>query len=180
MIKDFIAGDTVRFTQHYTDYPSSDYTSVLYFNGPTNLAVSGAISTPSTDPNYVQDGFLYTVTATQGQYLKAGVYDYAIRMNSASMAFTVEKGVINVQANYAVQASKEALCTRMIELIEKALVNQLSAGEAAESISIAGRSISMMNRKDLLSERGFWDSERRALVNARLGRTGIKQTAVII
>ncbi len=32
MIKDFIAGDTVRFTQHYTDYPSSDYTSVLYFN----------------------------------------------------------------------------------------------------------------------------------------------------
>lgn len=180
MIKDFIAGDTVRFTQHYTDYPSSDYTSVLYFNGPTNLAVSGAISTPSTDSNYVKDGFLYTVTATQGQYLKAGIYDYAIRMNSGSMAFTVEKGVINVQANYAIQASKEALCSRMIELIEKALVNQLSAGEAAESISIAGRSISMMNRKDLLTERAFWDSERRAYVNARLGRTGIKQTEIII
>ena len=74
----------------------------------------------------------------------------------------------------------EALCTRMIELIEKALVNQLSAGEAAESISIAGRSISMVNRKDLLTERAFWDSERRALVNARLGRTGIKQIEVLI
>jgi hypothetical protein len=180
MIQDFIAGDTVRFTQHYKDYPSSDYTSVLYFNGPTNLAVSGAISTPSTDPNYVEDGFLYTITSTQGQYLKAGVYDYALRMTSASMAFTVEKGVVNVQSNYAIAASKEAICTRMIELIEKALLNQLSTGEAAESISIAGRSISMMNRKDLLTERGFWDSERRALVNARLGKTGIKQIEVRI
>ena len=180
MIQDFIAGDTVKFSQYYKDYPSSDYTSVLYFNGPTNLAVSGAISTPSNDPHYTENGFLYTVTSTQGQYLKAGVYDYAIRMTSASMAFTVEKGVINVQANYAIQASKEALCTRMIELIEKALVNQLSTGEAAESISIAGRSISMMNRKDLLTERAFWDSERRALVNARLGKTGIKQIEVRI
>jgi hypothetical protein len=56
----------------------------------------------------------------------------------------------------------------------------LSAGEAAESISIAGRSISMMNRKDLLTERSFWDRERRALINARLGKTGIKQVGVII
>ena len=180
MIKDFIAGDTVRFTQYYTDYPSTDYTSVLYLTGPTNLAVSGAISTPSTDPNYTEDGFLYTISATQGQYLKGGIYNYAVRMNSASMAFTVESGVVNVQANYALQASKEALCNRMVELIEKALVNQLSTGEAAESISIAGRSISMMNRNDLLKERSFWDSERRALINARLGKSGIKQTEIRI
>lgn len=180
MIKDFIAGDTVRFTQYYTDYPSTDYTSVLYLTGPTNLAVSGAISTPSTDPNYTEDGFLYTISATQGQYLKGGIYNYAVRMNSASMAFTVESGVVNVQSNYALQASKEALCNRMIELIEKALVNQLSSGEAAESISIAGRSISMMNRADLLKERSFWDMERRALINARLGKSGIKQTEIRI
>lgn len=180
MIQDFVAGDTVKFSQHYTDYPSSDYTSVLYFNGPTNLAVSGAASTPANDEYFKENGFLYTVSATQGQFLKAGVYDYAIRMTSASLAFTVEKGVVNVQANYAVQASKEYLCTRMIELIEKALLNQLSAGEAAESISIAGRSISMMNRKDLLTERSFWDRERRALINARLGKTGIKQIEVLI
>jgi hypothetical protein len=101
-------------------------------------------------------------------------------MNSASMSFTVEQGVITVQPNYAIQASKEALCNRMITLIEKALVNQLSTGEAAESISIAGRSISLMNRADLLKERSFWDSERRALVNARLGKSGIKQLEVRI
>ena len=173
-IDNFIAGDTVVFTQNYTDYPSTKYTSVIYFNGPGTLQISGSVSTEETG------SFDYTVTPTAGQYLKSGLYGYSIRVMSASIAYTVESGNISVYANPATQVSREYICSRMIDLIEKALLNQLSTGEAAESISIAGRSISMMNRTDLLNERGFWNRERTAINNARTGKSSIKQIKTII
>lgn len=179
MIENFIAGDTINFTQHYTDYLSDSYTSVLYFNGPSLLSISGSAST-TANPNHTDGAFLFTITANQGAYLKSGTYAYAVRVNSGSSTYTVESGNITVLPNIAIQQSKEAICNRMVELIEKALLNQLSTGEAAESISIAGRSISMMNRRDLLVERSFWDRERKALINARLGKSGIKQLGISI
>ena len=172
-IDNFIAGDSISFTQTYRDYSSADYTSVLYLNGPATLQVSGSISTVSSG------SFDYNITPTVGAYLKSGLYNFSVRVMSASYAYTIETGNVTVYPNPAIQVNREALCNRMIELIEKALLNQLSTGEAAESISIAGRSISMMNRTDLLNERGFWNRERKALMNARTRNSGIKQIKAI-
>jgi|Laugrespbdmm15sd_2_1035082.scaffolds.fasta_scaffold57868_2 hypothetical protein len=179
MIENFIAGDTINFTQHYTDYPSDDYNALFYLNGASLLSISGSASTTS-NPDHAEGAFLFTITANQGAYLKSGTYAYAVRVTSGSINYTAESGNITVLPNIALQQSKESICNRMIELIEKSLLNQLSSGEAAESISIAGRSISMMNRRDLLVERSFWDRERKALINARLGKSGIKQLGIII
>ena len=172
-IENFIAGDSVTFTQLYRDYSSTDYNSVLYLNGPSTLQVSGSIS------SNVTASFDYNITPNASQYLKSGLYTFSVRVMSASVAYTVETGNITVYPNPAIQTSREALCNRMIELIEKALINQLSTGEAAESISIAGRSISLMNRTELLNERGFWNRERKALINARTRNSGIKQIKAI-
>ena len=67
-IENFIAGDSVTFTQLYRDYSSTDYNSVLYLNGPSTLQVSGSIS------SNVTASFDYNITPNASQYLKSGLY----------------------------------------------------------------------------------------------------------
>lgn len=182
MITNFVAGDSIRFTQHYSDYPSSEYTdATLYFNGPSLLNVNGVASTPQNNPaDHKDNAFLFASNANSTTFLKAGLYTFMVRLSNGTETITAESGTINIYANPATAFSKEAVCVRMIELIEKALLNQLSTGEAAESISIAGRSISMMNRRELLIERAFWNKERQMLLKAKTGYAGIKQISILI
>lgn len=169
----FIAGDTVSVTSSYHDYSSLDgWSSTIYFNGPTNFNITGSSGTSGE--------YLFTIPGTRTAYSKPGTYDYYVRLTSGSIVQTVETGVVTIYANPEFTVSKEQLATRMIDLIEKALYNQLSTGEAVESISIAGRSLSMMNRTDLLNERAFWNRELKAIRNARTGNAGITQIKIEI
>ena len=181
-IESFYAGDTINFTVSYSDYLSTDYTgSVLYINGPSLLSVTGVPSTTTNNPdNHSEGAYLFTLASSGSAYLKSGLYNYTVRVSSGSVSYTAEVGTLTVYQNPATAVSKEAICVRMLDLIEKALLNQLSTGEAAESISIAGRSISMMNRRELLIERAFWNKEKQMLINAKNGYAGIKQIEVIV
>lgn len=173
MIESFVAGDSVQYTLSYSDYPSSDYTSsVLYLNGPSIISING-IPTSS-------NAHFFNLAASGSAYLKSGLYTFTVRVSSGSITQTAETGTITVYQNPATAVSKEAICVRMLDLIEKALLNQLTSGEAAESISIAGRSISMMSRRELLIERAFWNKERQMLIKSRTGYAGIKQIEVLI
>lgn len=173
MIESFVAGDSVQYTSSYSDYPSSDYTSsVLYLNGPSLISING---TPTSN-----NAHSFNLAASGSAYLKSGLYTFTVRVSSGSITQTAETGTITVYQNPATAVSKEAICVRMLDLIEKALLNQLTSGEAAESISIAGRSISMMSRRDLLIERAFWNKERQMLIKSRSGYAGIKQIEVLI
>lgn len=182
MIISFVAGDSVKFTQQYHDYPSTEYTTAtLYFNGPSLTTSTGVVSTPSNNPNgHLDGGFLFAISASNTAFLKAGLYNFIVRVSNGTDTITAETGTVNIYANPETALSKESVCVRMIDLIEKALINQLSTGEAAESISIAGRSISMMNRRELLIERAFWNKERQMLIKSRTGYAGIKQIEVLI
>ncbi len=173
MIESFVAGDSVQYTLSYSDYPSSDYTSsVLYLNGPSLISING---TPTSS-----NAHFFNLAASGSAYLKSGLYTFTVRVSSGSITQTAETGTITVYQNPATAVSKEAICVRMLDLIEKALLNQLTSGEAAESISIAGRSISMMSRRELLIERAFWNKERQMLIKSRSGYAGIKQIEVLI
>jgi hypothetical protein len=174
MITNFTAGDSQRFTQFYPEYPSSAYVGTLYFNGVTTLTITGASST--TTP----DAYDFVIPASQTTFLKSGTYQYAVRVVSGSTATTLESGRIQVAPNLAVEPSRELICDKMIAFIEKAMLNQLSTGEAAESISIAGRSISLMNRNELLTERAYWAREKKAILNAGTGKSSINQIRIII
>lgn len=173
MVESFVAGDSVQYTLSYSDYPSTDYTSsVLYLNGPSLISING---TPTSS-----NAHFFNLAASGSAYLKSGLYNFTVRVSSGSITQTAETGTITVYQNPATAVSKEAICVRMLDLIEKALLNQLTSGEAAESISIAGRSISMMSRRDLLIERAFWNKERQMLLKSRSGYAGIKQIEVLI
>jgi D-serine deaminase-like pyridoxal phosphate-dependent protein len=174
MITNFTAGDSQRFTQFYPEYPSSAYVGVLYLNGPGTLTVNGVSSITTTD------AYDFVIAASQTTFLKSGVYTYSVRVISGIDAYTVESGRIQVAPNLAVEPSRELICDKMIALIEKALTNQLSSGEAVESISIAGRSLTMMSRNELLIERGFWAREKKAILNSSSRNAGIKQIGIII
>lgn len=175
MIESFVAGDSVQYTLSYSDYPSSDYTSsVLYLNGPSIISINGTPSTTTSNAHY------FNLAASGSAFLKSGLYTFTVRVSSGSITQTAETGTITVYQNPATAVSKEAICVRMLDLIEKALLNQLTSGEAAESISIAGRSISMMSRRELLIERAFWNKERQMLIKSRSGYAGIKQIEVLI
>jgi len=181
MIESFYAGDTINFTQTYSDYPSSDYTSILYINGPSLLSINGVASTTANNPDdHIDNAHLFNLAPSGSAYLKSGLYNYSVRVSSGSVSYTAEVGKLTVYQNPATTISKEFICVRMLDLIEKALLNQLTTGEAAESISIAGRSISMMSRRELLIERAFWNRERQMLINSRNGYSGIKQIEVIV
>jgi hypothetical protein len=62
----------------------------------------------------------------------------------------------------------------MIGLIEKALLNQLEDGEAFGSMSISGRSLTLLSRKELIEERSFWQQEL-ARYHSANSTSGIKQ-----
>jgi len=171
LLTSFIAGDSVAVSSSYLDYPTADgYTSKLYVNGATSFNITG-----TTGSN---DDYVFTIPASRTEYAKGGLYNYYVRLTSGSTTQTVETGEVYIFPNPATAVNREQLATRMIDLIEKALYNQLSTGEAVESISIAGRSLSMMSRTDLLNERAFWNRELQAIRNARTGYSGIKQIRI--
>jgi hypothetical protein len=175
MITTIIAGDSVRYVKSFAGFTSDTSTAVFTLNGSTIVTATATASVP-TDVDYSPNGFVFVLTAVQTQYLKGGLYSYNIRVTEGQTVTTVESHSVTVQDNPAYTPNREAVCTRMIDLINKALLNQLSTGEAAQSIAIAGRSISLMSRQELIRERSFWERERRALQ----GRSGIIQHKIHI
>lgn len=173
-ITSFTAGDSFEFTQSYADYSTEDgWSGTLYISGPSILTVTG---TSGSNGSHI-----FSATAAQTANLKAGVYQYTVRVTDGTDKVTVESGVFDIYANPELFQNREVLAAKMIQLVEKALTNQLTAGEAAESISIAGRSITLMSRQDLLNERAFWYRELRALRASRAGQpAGIKQIRITI
>lgn len=171
MTPDFIiSGDTTQFQwgPMGSMYPSSLWTATFYINGATSIVVT---ATKNND-----DSFTITVPARQTGQLTAGTYSYAVRMvrDSDDFTVTVETGTVSVKANPAVAPQKAILAERMIALVEKCLEGQLSSGEAIESISIGGRSLSLMSRDELLKERAYWYRELERYTKAK-GGSGIKQ-----
>lgn len=160
-----ISGDTHQFEYDNSDYPASSWTVKYHLVGPTPLTV---VATADGDTHVI------TISAAQSAVLTAGIYNYALRAYSGDTVYTIESGQVQVQPNPASAQSNILLAQRMLTLIEAALTNQLTDGEAMEAISIAGRSISNISRLELIEERGFWYSELYRYKNAAQGGSGIR------
>lgn len=157
-----ISGDSSQFTLSNSDYPASAWTLNYLLSGPTTLTVAGVAS---------GDDFIITLTANQTTVLKPGVYSWAIRVYQGVLAYTLESGVVEVKMNPLQTTAKLNMAQQMIDLIDKALLNQLTEGEAMEALSIGGRSISNISRLELLQERATWYEELRRYKNAVTGKS---------
>lgn len=140
-----IAGDTFSYTLADSSYPSSGFSGVLYLGNKSanSVAVSGSLT--------------FTISAASTQTITAGIYQGSIRLieTATGIVTTVKAWTVSVMNNPATQPVTN-IAYRMVELIDKALINQLEDGEAVESLSLSGRSVSFMSREELMTERAYW------------------------
>lgn len=154
MQNQLIAGDTFIYTLDDLTYPAATYSGTLYIGS-------------KSAPGVATDGFLkFTLTASNTQTITPGIYQASIRLTEAAT------GVVSTVKAWSVRVANNPAFTpvvniayRMVELIDKALLNQLEDGEAVESLSLSGRSVSFMSREELMTERAFWQQSINRMVN---------------
>lgn len=161
-----LAGDTCTFTFVDSRYPSSSWVLTCILNASAQLNVT---ATAESD-----DSFTVTLTAAQTAPLKAGLYPYALRVSNAGEVYTVDSGYIEVRPNPLYAAGSISVASRMLDLIDTALLGQLSDGDAIEAMSISGRSLTNISRLELLEERAYWQLEFQRLKGAKNGSSGIR------
>lgn len=158
MQSQLIAGDTFTVTLDDTTYTSAAYTGTLYVG---SKSVQGVAT----------NGFLkFTLTAGITGTITAGIYQASIRVQhiATGIVQTVKVWTLRVVNNPATQPTVN-IAYRMVELIDKALLNQLEDGEAVETMSLTGRSVSFMSREELMNERAIWQQAINRMVNNDAG-----------
>lgn len=167
-----IAGDTHRTTFVDRAYPSDTWALRYVLAGPSTVT---SVASAEADGSYV-----LTLTAAQTTVLKEGVYQWALKATKDAEVYTVRAGLVKVKPNLATGGNRVFIAQRMVELIEAHLAGQLSEGMAVEASSIAGRSITLLNRTELLAERAKWREEVDAYKAAASGQGSIKSIRLMV
>lgn len=150
----------------------AEFSSVHYSPGQGDTAVlhitraKESIAVPG-DP--AADGWTFQISAEQTSMFTPGVATVSIRVTRQDgKVFTVRSDVAVIKADPATIESSAEFAERMVNAIERALEGGLSADErvAFSSISVGGRSLTLLSRAELIEERAYWI---RAL-KKRLGR----------
>jgi hypothetical protein len=155
------AGSTAEWTRTFTDFaPADGYVPTLALRGPSTLDVDGVVGTSD---------YTFTVTAVQSKTLAAGTYQYVIRMTLGTATYTVERGVIIVNADPAQavagdwQTENEKALARINEQIAKREASDIS------SYGVAGRSVQKEALKEMYAVRqGLRDAVRMERNGGRL------------
>lgn len=148
------AGDTVRFTRNYSDYPVADGWALRF-----SVAGEGKLGVDATTSG---SDFLVTLTATQTKELGAGSYRWALTATLSGARYTVEEGVLSVLADVE-NASAGTLRThdeQVLALLEAEILAR--AGSDHTEYTVDGRSL---KREDITVLNAWADR-----VRARIGR----------
>lgn len=146
-----ISGDTYKVNYRHDDYDSSTDSAKLLLSGPSVLSVTG-----SADGS---GGWNFVVSSTQTGFLQEGTYKYAFRVTNAdNESYTKETGIVGVKPNPAAQTPRVIFAERMVYAIERVLEGQLTPKEAVAigSMSVGGRSLTLLSRDELIEERARW------------------------
>lgn len=144
MMKHLISGDTFSYVLTNPEYPASRTTGTLHLG---HLQASGVANASGQ--------LEFTINPESTRTLVAGIYQASVRIYQDGVTKTIQQWSVYVSSNPALTPVVN-VAFRMVELIDKALMNQLADGEAVESLSLSGRSISFMSRTELLEERAIW------------------------
>ena len=148
----FSAGETIKFTRSFADFPSSD-------GWKYSLHMNGAAATLHRD-GVPQDSGAFLLTINPSDALPEGAYRYIERVTSAddSEIHTVGSGVIEVELDLATAPAGSTLthAERTLQVIEAALEGRLSVD--LQQYTIAGRVVTKIPIADLLKMRGIYKS----------------------
>jgi len=168
----FAAGTTVQYTRSISEYRANDgWQLKLYLAGAQTLNVTASASGPD---------FIVTMTAAQTATLTtAGQYRWTERVTKGALAYDVATGTVEVTPNLATATpgSLQAMSEKLLAAVEAVLAGKIT--DDASQYVIAGRSITLMSRQELLAlhNKLQWDVARlrgkgKATRTRRLSFTG--------
>jgi hypothetical protein len=160
----FIAGDTVRFTLTFGDYPAPTWDLVFYAENSGYQFSQASVDSGSSHA--------FTILATTTDDIPAGRYKWAIRATDGTVVETIDGGWLEVEIDPAFAGEKDhrSWARRTLDAVEAFLEG--NATTAQQAISIAGRSISRWSLSELLQWRDRLRQEVRAEEQAEAAGLG--------
>jgi hypothetical protein len=149
-----VAGDTLKFTQEFSDYPPADGW-VLSFRAVSN--VGNAVTVNATTSG---TGFLVTVPAANTANMNAGEWAWVETVTLSGERFTVATGTLEVKTDIPATSGtsdQRSHAKTMLDLIEACLEGRVVDG--IESHSIGGVPINLIPLERLVVLRDKYYSE---------------------
>lgn len=149
------AGDTVRFTRNYGDFPVADGWALRF-------TLAGA-SKKGVDATTSGADFLVTLTAADTQDLQPGTYTCALHASLSGARYTAEEWVLEVKPNVE-QATAGALQShdeRTLALIEAEL--EARAASDHTEYTVDGRSL----KREAIETLTAWAAKLRGRIARR-------------
>lgn len=139
--KTTIAGDTLRVTREYSDYPAPTWVATLYAEN-ADGSFSSVASADSTR-------HAFSLSAATTAAIKAGSYKWFVRVTNGTIVETVEEGWLDVAINpgAAGNADRRSWARKTLDAVEATLIGKATADQSAMSIN--GRSISRLPLPEL-------------------------------
>lgn len=160
------AGDTVRFTRNFGDFPVADGWAL-------RLTVAGA-SKDGVAATTSGSDYLFTLSAALTGQLQPGTYRYAITATLADARYTAEEGVLTVQADVqtATAGALRSHDEQVLELLEAELLARASSDHT--EYAVEGRSLKRESITDLTA----WADRLRGRIARRRRGGAISSIAV--
>ena len=150
--KAFIKGDTVKWRRREADYDPGTWTLSYAF-------VSDKDQQTVTATNNGDGTHLVTISAAASAKFANATYRYQARVTDGSESFTVAEGTITARENFAAVKNHDARshAEKVLEAIEAVIEDRATTDQS--SMSLNGRSLSLMDVDELLTLRARYVSE---------------------
>lgn len=171
----FVAGDTVRWSVSFSNYPSSIW-SLKY----RLVNQSGALTVTAT-PN--SNAYSLTITADQSATLSAGVYQCLAWVEKGAGGsyerYSVFNGSVTITANYATSNASDtrSWARKALDAVEAVIAGR--ATKEYESMTIGGRTITMMSPAELMTWRSRLKYEVRMEEQAERLANGLEAKKIL-
>ncbi len=146
------AGDLIQWKRTLADYPAGIWTlSYVLLNSANKITITATAS--GTDHSV-------SVAAATSAAWNPGRYAWQAYVTNGAQRFTVDKGEVDVLANFATQTTLDtrSAARQNLEAIDAELSARASGGFTTE-YTIGSRSLKKETTSELLALRSFWQQK---------------------
>jgi len=147
----FIAGQTIKETLSYGDYPAGTWTLTVAVRGGSVLNATATA-----------DGTAHSLTIDTSS-LTAGLYEYHVKVTNGTETYYPESGTFTVKTNiYSQEAGytgSKTFARRMLEAVETMLEARATASTEVKKLKINGRELEKHTLAELVELRSKFYAE---------------------
>ena len=149
--REVVQGDTIRWRYNHADYPPGTWTL-------TYALVNSGHQTQSVTCTDNGDGtHLFTLSATASKALGSGTWHFQGKMASSGIVELVTECVIKIKRDFSLTGQNydaRSTAEKILDAIDAVWEGRATSDQS--SMSIGGRSISLMSDSELLERRSYW------------------------